>query len=268
MTCFNITNVINEDFNLYIHLLNKYIYGNKRTICELFEYARTICSGLPSYEDLIKLFDTKKNDKGLFGKMIEYAMFSQLPNSNSNSDLIHIGYDIKSCAFKSTRNGKNAKERQTLTNCGNTNNYTSFQNIIDNEYFEDCKYYNKIKKFILFIRDDNKCKHKLFDQILNERLLIIININLETLPNEIKNVLYDDYTMIRNCILNKSVSQKGQKYLHIHTHGQGHGSENRALGFKPKFITMIVGIKLSEMLSIKDITIKKGNSLTINKEYL
>lgn len=91
---------------------------------------------------------------------------------------------------------------------------------------------------------------------------------METLPNEIKNVLYDDYTMIRNCILNKSVSQKGQKYLHIHTHGQGHGSENRALGFKPKFITMIVGIKLSEMLSIKDITIKKGNSLTINKEYL
>ena len=126
----NQLNIIKEDFDLYINLLNKFINQNNKTINDVFEYARIICSGLPTHEELIKMFDTPKRDKGLFGKIIEYALFGQTPNSNSTSDLIYIGYDIKSCTFKSTKNGKNAKERQTLTNCGNSINYNSFVNII------------------------------------------------------------------------------------------------------------------------------------------
>lgn len=160
---------------------------------------------------------------------------------------------------------KNAKERQTLTNCGSIN-YNSFQNIIDNEYFEYCKYYNKSKRFILFVRDDNKIKYNTLNQLLNTHLLIIINFDFETIPTEMKHTINNDYSMIRKSILEKNVSQKGQTYLHIHPHGNGHGSGNRALGFTPKFITIIVGIQLSELykIYIKDIVIQKGNSITID----
>ena len=65
-----------------------------------------------------------------------------------------------------------------------------------------------------------------------------------------KHTINNDYSMIRKSILEKNVSQKGQTYLHIHPHGNGHGSGNRALGFTPKFITMIVGIQLSELYKI------------------
>ena len=62
--------------------------------------------------------------------------------------------------------GKNAKERQTLTNCGNTTNYNSFKNIIENENFEDCECYKKCKRFILFVRNDDKQKLKTGKQII------------------------------------------------------------------------------------------------------
>ena len=270
MFCISTLIDVYDEFILYIDVLNKYIYRNNKTIYDLFEYARTICDGLPSNEDIYRLFDTKKKDKGLFGKIIEYTLFGQAPNSKSTSDLINIGYDIKSCAFKKIKNGKNAKERQTLTNCGDTKNYDSFQNIIENEHYKDCKYYKKSKRFVLFIRDADKCKYTTMDQLLNTTLLIIINFNLETLPTEMKDTINNDYSLIRKCILEQKVSQKGQTYLHIHPHGQGHGSGTRALGFTPKFITNIVGIQLSEMYkkSIKDIIIQKGNSITIHNEYL
>lgn len=173
---FNISNVISNENVLqnYLQDLNKNI--KNKTISEILTYARSICNGLPSEENISMLKNDKNiKDKGLFGKIIEYGFFGQKPNSSSGSDLINLGYDIKTCQFKTLKNnGKNAKERQTLTNCGNTNNYESFKNIYDNEQFSNCKYYEKIKKFILVVRNDDKIKLKTFEQLLNQSMMIIV----------------------------------------------------------------------------------------------
>ena len=106
---FKIDDVINNEavLNEYIQQINKYINSNK-TINEIMIYARNICDGLPSNEELFILLKSDKNinDKGLFGKIIEYSLFGQKPNCNSNADLVNLGYDIKSCAFKSLKNNE------------------------------------------------------------------------------------------------------------------------------------------------------------------
>ena len=260
-------NILNE----YINDLNNYIKNGSVTIKDTINYAKSICGYLPSYED-ITLLNTDKfnNDKGIIGKILEYALFAQKPNSDSSPDLKNLNTDIKSCAFKSIKNGKNAKERLTLTNCGNTNNYETFENIIENENFADSKCYLKCKKFILFIRDYEKKKFESFDELLNQKMCIIINFNIDNLPIEMKNIINDDYKSIRYRILNNDVSQAGQKYLHIHPHGAGHGSGNRALGYTSKFITEIVARALSNIYkkTIDEILIIKGKSITINNIYI
>lgn len=257
--------------NRYLKDLNNCIKDGSVTIKDTINYARSICGNLPSYED-ITLLNTDKfiNDKGITGKILEYALFGQKPNCDSSPDLINLNTDIKSCSFKSIKNGKNAKERLTLTNCGNTNNYETFENIIQNENFTDSKYYLKCKKFILFIRDYEKKVFETFDEILNQKMCIIIDFNIDNLPIEMKNIINDDYKSIRNRIINKDVSQAGQKYLHIHPHGAGHGSGNRALGYTSKFITQIVAHSLSDIYkkSIDEILITKGKSITIDNIYI
>ena len=270
----NISDIIgNEDhLNNYIDELNQFIKMKKTTL-ELIEYARSICYGLPSEEKLTEILSNSKNikDKGLFGKIVEYGLFGQKPNSYSTPDLIKLGYDIKACAFKTLKNtGKNAKERQTLTNCGTTKNYDSFKNISENTDFSECPYYQKSSRFILFVRNDDKLKLKTFDQILNQCMLVIVFFNIEKLPIELKQTINKDYACIRQSIIEKRVSQKGQKYLHIHPHGAGHGSGTRALGFTSNFITYIVAMRLSEMYikKIEDILITSGRSIAINNIYL
>jgi hypothetical protein len=270
---FNISDVVSDEKALtnYIKHLNEFI--KNKTLFELIEYARTICYGLPSEEQLKNHFNSDKNkkDKGLVGKAIEYALFGQIPNNKSNPDIVKLGYDIKTCAFKTLKNnGKNAKERQTLTNCGNTNNYDSFKNICDNEKFSECQYYEKSKKFILFVRNDDKIMLKTFDQLLNQKMLVILCFDIEKLPSDMIETINIDYESIRRCIIEKKVSQKGQKYLHIHTHGMGHGSGNRALGFTSSFITQLVALTLSEIYNknLDDILIKEGKGIAIKNEYL
>ena len=113
MELFNAVHVSNDIFVLaeYIRQLNLNI--KHKTLCEVIGYARTICSGLPHEEELFKHFKKDatfvNKDKGLLGKIIEYALFGQKPNSSSKSDLL-CGFDIKSCAFKDLKNNrKNAK---------------------------------------------------------------------------------------------------------------------------------------------------------------
>ena len=79
-----------------------------------------------------------------------------------------------------------------------------------------------------------------------------------------------DYNTIRNLVLTESVTQKGQQYLHIHPHGSGHGSGNRAFGFTNKFLTYLVGyyISLEKKESLDEILLTKGNSNFINKKYI
>jgi hypothetical protein len=270
---YNILDVISNEIILYNYLedLNKNI--KNKSLREIMQYARSICNGLPSEEDLIKnlLSNKNKTDKGLTGKIIEYGLFGQKPNSDSSPDIIKLGYDIKTCAFKTLKNGgKNAKERQTLTNCGNTTNYETFNNISINEYFSECDYYKKCKSFILIVRNDDKIKFKTLDELLDQTMLCIMCFNIENLSTEIYEIINNDYTMIRQYIYEKKVSQKGQKYLHIHPHGAGHGSGNRVLGYTANFITLIIALNISEIhkINIEDILIRKGSSISIKKEFL
>ena len=270
---YNLTDVLSNKIILYKYLedLNKNI--KNKSLREIMQYARAICNGLPSEEDLIEKLISNKNktDKGLTGKIIEYGLFGQKPNSDSSPDIVKLGYDIKTCAFKTLKNGgKNAKERQTLTNCGNTTNYETFKNISSNEYFSDCDYYKKSKSFILIVRNDDKIKFKTLDELLDQTMLCIMCFNIENLSTEICEIINNDYTMIRRYIYEKKVSQKGQKYLHIHPHGAGHGSGNRALGYTANFITLIVALNISEIhkINIEDILIRNGSSISIKKEYI
>ena len=270
---FNILDVVTSEVVLFKYIQDLNLNLKNKSIHEIITYARSICNGLPSEEKLIEELKSSKNttDKGLTGKIIEYGLFGQKPNSDSSPDIIKLGYDIKSCAFKSLKNGgKNAKERQTLTNCGNTKDYDSFKNISINEKFSDCPYYNKSKRFILLVRNDDSIKLKTFDQLMNQTMLYIICFNIEKLSSTICKMINTDYAMIRRCILEKKVSQKGQTYLHIHPHGAGHGSGNRALGYTSNFITLIVALNIAELhnQNIDNILIKNGRSISIKSDYM
>jgi len=267
---FTLFDILNDKTILceYIKALN----ANKgKTLREWLNYARNICDGLPSEEILLSLVSEKSiKDKGLVGKIIEYGFFGQKPNCDSAPDIGALKCDIKSCAFKLVKKlGKNAKERQTITNCGNTKNYDSFQHILDHVQFEDCPYYEKSRQFLLCIRNDDKKKMKTVEELMTQPMLLIVLVQLETLPLEMKTMIEDDYKSIRQCVLEKRVSQKGQKYLHIHTHGAGHGSGNRAFGFTSAFITRVVALQLAELhqKKMEDILIE-GKSLAIKNEYL
>ena len=268
---FDIIEIISNSKSLeeYLYVLNLYVKKNI-SVSDLIKYAGSICIGLPKFSEVESLFRSNK-DKGGFGKIIEYALFGQAPNNNSTSDLSKLGYDIKTCAFKRLKNlSKNAKERQTLTNCGNTNDYASFSNICESKNFSECVYYEKIKKFILFVRNDDKILYKSFEQILSQSIAVIVCFNIESLSKEMIEIIDADYSKIRDCVLEKRVSQKGQMYLHIHPHGAGHGSGNRALGFTSKFITMVVALQLAKIheKSVEDIIIKTARGVSIKKDYL
>ena len=266
----NLSTILTNEVTLqtFIKLLNT---NKGNPLRDWLKYARSICDGLPSEECLLTLIREKSTkDKGFVGKLIEYGFFGQKPNCNSAPDIGVLNCDIKSCAFKTMKNGKNAKERQTITNCGNTKNYDSFKNIVDNEKFESCPYYKKSKQFLLCIRNDDKKKMKTVDELLNQPMTLIVFVNIEQLPLEMITIIQTDYTNIRQCVLDKKVSQKGQQYLHIHTHGAGHGSGNRAFGFTSKFITRVVALQLAELYQkkIEDILIESGKSIAIKNEYL
>ena len=266
---FTLTQILNNKTILceYIKALNT---NKGKPLRDWLIYARSIVE-LPNEETLLSLVREKSvRDKGFVGKLIEYGFFGQKPNCDSSPDLGELNCDIKSCAFKLVKKlGKNAKERQTITNVGNTKNYDSFQHILDNEIFENCSYYAKSRQFLLFVRDDDKKKLKTVEELMNQPMLLIVLVQLDTLPVEMKTMIDADYANIRQCVLEKRVSQKGQKYLHIHTHGAGHGSGNRAFGFTSAFITRVVALQLAELhqKKIEEILIE-GKSVAIKNEYL
>jgi hypothetical protein len=251
---YTLSSILNNKTSLCVYIQSLNINKGK-PLREWLIYARSICDGLPTEEYLLSILVREKSirDKGLVGKIIEYGFFGQKPNCDSAPDIGALNCDIKSCAFKNVKKiGKNAKERQTITNCGNTKKYDSFQYIVDNDQFEKCPYYAKSRQFLLCIRNDDKKKMKTVEEIMNQPMLLIVLVQLETLPLEIRTVIDADYESIRQCILDKRVSQKGQKYLHIHTHGAGHGSGNRAFGFTSAFITRVVALQLAELHQKKD----------------
>jgi len=264
----NLQNIKSSDENLkeYINRLNKNINSNTSVKNILF-YAKTICNELPKLDDIYELFKNYGiRDKGNLGKIIEYGLFNQKPNSDSNPDLFER--DIKVTKFKKIKvNNYNAKERLTLTNIGNTLKDNFGSNIVDNFNLKDTKYYKKIRKGLLIIVDNgDKKKYKTFDDVMNQRLLYIINYDIEELPTEYKEQINKDYINIRERIINKDISQKGQIYLHIHPHGNK-SSSTRAFGFTNKFITKLLAyyLSLEKKVNINDILINNGRSFYIKQ---
>jgi hypothetical protein len=264
--------VVNMEFikkNInYINIINKIIQTNKDN-CRLKDIIANIHDKSPQLkqyyidnnENFEKSHSKSEKDKGLLGKMIEFLIFGNLPNSNSCPDLEYA--DIKVTHFKKIKGMNdsktylNAKERLTLTNISGKNP-CSEENI---SYFtekvklEDTKYYTKIRKGIIIIAEhEPSCKYNTIDDYYNKKILGIILYDLDELSEEDKYIITDDYNKIRNCIITGDVSQKGQQYLHVHKHGSKN-SHNRAFGFTNKFLTKLISQYLQLPLIKKNVSL-------------
>jgi|GEM_PF-2176846 hypothetical protein len=199
-------------------------------------------------------------DKGTVGKMVEFYIFGQLPDTDPNPDL-DWGADIKATHFKTARSGFNAKERVTITNCGNEHDYSSFDDILNAPSLQSCKYYPKVRKGVLFIFEHRDGKYNDFDVNLTKTLLCSFAYNLETMPEEITTQLNADFEHIKGTIRAQAITMSGQIYLHTAPHGAGHGSGSRALAFNPKFVTKLVSIMTGYPMTIQ------GTSWFIEKRH-
>jgi len=243
-------------------LFIRHLNATNGTVFDMFRRAGEICPELPNIQDpLIETLRAK--DKGALGKIVEYLCFGQKPNCDPNPDLPTM--DIKVTHFKKLKNGNyNAKERLTITNCGTTDNYETFHDITNSETLPQCKYYVKCQKGLLFVIQHDGGKYKSIQEIMQQKVICICMYDMAKFQDKWVDQIYADWSNIRQRIANQTVSQKGQKYLHIHPHGCK-GSRTRALGFTNKFLTMMVADQLANdrNISLEDILIQKGNSISI-----
>ena len=74
--------------DIFLHKLSE-LCSRGNTLRNIISYAHSICPELREYvntnEKLFKSF--KKRDKGSLGKIVEFYLFGQLPNSDPNPDL-------------------------------------------------------------------------------------------------------------------------------------------------------------------------------------
>jgi hypothetical protein len=211
---------------------------------QITDYAKKICDGLNVTNAENENIVFKHNDKGMVGKYVESEIFGIIPNRYSLPDLPN-GYDIKTTHAKTKYNLYSAKERLTITNCGNKNNYSSFQSITNSINIKDCRHYTKIQKGVLFVflhesKPDLRCAPTIW--MRNKTLLSILTYDLDRLDKEEMNILESDYSIIRDCIKYGNISQRNQQYLHIHKHGTKKNPNTCALGFTSKFLNKIIGV--------------------------
>ena len=200
-------------------------------------------------------------DKGSVGKMVEFFIFGQLPDTDPNPDL-SWGADIKATHFKTNKQGHyNAKERLTITNCGDRNDYSTFHPIISATDVSSYKDYPKIRRGVLFVFEHRKGKYNDLEENMNKKLLCCFVYDLKQLSKEVSNQIDDDFEHIKGTIRAGRITQAGQIYLHTAPHGAGHGSGTRAFAFTNKFVTKLVSI-----YSGKPIT-TKGRSWFIEKHH-
>ena len=196
--------------------------------CDLCPELRTFCEA--NRQSLVG------NDKGSAGKLVEFFIFGKKPNCDSTPDLVLA--DVKATHVKRIGDAYNAKERLTLTNVGSTDRYETLQHIVDAPTLQDCKAYAKVQKGVMAVLVRDKSRPSMED-ILNEQVVALFHYDLATLPADVRESIATDYASIRDCVVAKAVSQKGQKFLHIHPHGSK-GSKTRAFGFTNKFVTWLI----------------------------
>lgn len=263
---------IKESTN-YIIILNNIIkeiiksngYCSLKTLIKTVHY---VCPELEQFcktnEDKFKV--TSIRDKGLIGKMVEFYLFGNLPNNASSPDMDYG--DIKTTHFKNIGQPSsktfNAKERLTLTNFGDPSKQTNIDMIADKNTLQETKFYDKIKNGIILIFQHDTTNYDTLDSYYNKKILGIVLYNLDELfanHPEVAETFQEDFIKIKTCVIEKNVSQCGQKYLHIHPHGCKDGA-TRAFGFTNKFLTKLVSIYLKVPL------VSKGRSDYIEFENI
>jgi len=247
----------------YIHKLNKQIVDNIKhygycTLRNIISNVHDDCDELKQYcldnQDKFKISTVK--DKGLIGKIVEFQLFGNLPNSDSRPDMDYG--DIKTTHFKKMGENKyNAKERLTITNLGDPSKEENIKTIADKDTLKETKYYSKMQHGIIVIfRHESEVEYNNIEDVYNKKILGVVHYNLDNIfetYEDIKKTFDEDYDKIKKCIVEGNVSQAGQTYLHIHKHGCKNGV-TRAFGFTNRFLTRLVSIQLKIPL------IKKGKS--------
>lgn len=248
---------------IYINKLNEiikklqYLHGSANVSLKLLiETVHNICPELKQYceENKNKFNVTSVKDKGVVGKIVEFYLFANLPNNNSCPDTPYG--DIKTTHFKSYKfNQKafSAKERLTLTNFGDPNNEQNIALISDKNSIMETKFYEKIRTGIVLVLQHDDEVYDTIESFYNKKILAIVLYNLDDIfekYTDIANIFQCDFNKIKNCIIEKNVTQSGQKYLHIHKHGCKDGM-TRAFGFTNKFLTKIVSLFLDVQIITK-----------------
>lgn len=251
---------IREDSS-YINKLNEIIKQliqscDHASLKNLIKIVHEICPELKNFcdENKEKFKVTTVKDKGLIGKIIEFYLFGNLPNSNSCPDTPYG--DIKATHFKPCKHNKkafNAKERLTLTNFGDPSKEHCIALIADKNSINETKFYEKIRTGIILVLQHDDAKYDTIESVYNKKMLAIVQYNLDDIfekHDDVKTIFQEDFNKIKKGIIEKSVTQKGQKYLHIHKHGCK-GGLTRAFGFTNNFLTKLVSIYLDIPITTK-----------------
>ena len=172
----------------YINILNTYIkdFIKNDGSCSLKKLIEIIHSIIPELKEFCELNQEKikiksKQDKGLIGKIVEFSLFGNLPNSDSSPDMIYG--DIKTTHFK--RIGKNAsktfnaKERLTLTNFGDPDKQTNIDTIADKNTFQETKFYGKVKSGIIIIFEHDRINFDTIESYYEKKIMGIVFYNLD-----------------------------------------------------------------------------------------
>lgn len=233
------------------HMITQAIQKNGFiTLSTLIEGVHSRCPELKQYchENKEKFKITSVKDKGLLGKIVEFYLFGNLPNSHSCSDTPYG--DIKTTHFKPCKwNNKafNAKERLTLTNFGDPTKEKNISFISGKHSIQETKFYEKIRNGIILVLQHDDTIYSTIESVYNKKIIAIVPYDLNHIFEEhadVKKVFQEDFDKIKNCIVEQKVSQRGQKYLHLHKHGSKDGI-TRAFGFTNKFLTKLVSIQLN-----------------------
>jgi hypothetical protein len=228
--------------NEYIKIINSYILENKtRTLSDIINYCHKISPELKLFcSDNEKNFKcSNKKDKGLLGKIVEFYIFGNLPNSNSKPDTGNG--DIKVTNLKELRNGYlNAKERLTLTNFGNPFNEEIVSEIVSKNSIKSTKYFEKISRGIIVVGLHNKKMENSLLGLLEKKIIGFVVYDFNNFNIIDQEQISCDFEKIKKCLLDGKPTQSGQKYLHIHRHSSGGENKTRAFGFTNKFLTKII----------------------------
>ena len=268
--------VNSDNLNVYITHLNDILNTTSLTLSALITRAnemglKRFWTGLKTIEDVRRVFGNNRNfDKGLCGKILEYALFGTLPNSSPEPDLNKDG-DIKTNKWEKLKkqSAYRATERMKIGSAGNEDNWSSFDHILQCNNITELKKYDKMKRGIIPIFDRQKNKCSTLEDAMSLRLLYVARYNLDEL--DYNDILNNDLRSIQDKIRNKNMGGGGEKYLHVHTCGPGRGKNSgRALGYKQKFVTTLVAesIARDKSVSVEAVLCKSERSLYINNAFL